>query len=169
MLPLKHIFLTISHTSYLSCSLLGCLLWVHPWYVMWRPAHCPLPTIPTENWELSWCQLCHHWWHHRLSSWQSVVPPLMTKLASWSLWQPAVAPVMTKLASWSLWQPAVPPLMTKSAAWSLWPAVPPMTKLASWHLSVFSVITLNDDSTAWQNRTAQQPWPPEKPSSQESD
>ena len=32
----------------------------------------------TENWELSWCQICHHWWHRRL-------PPVMTKLASWQL------------------------------------------------------------------------------------
>ena len=37
----------------------------------------------TENWELLWCQLCNHWWHHKLSLWQLVVPPVKTKLASW--------------------------------------------------------------------------------------
>ena len=37
----------------------------------------------TENWELLWYQLCHHWWHHKLSLWQLVVPPVKTKLASW--------------------------------------------------------------------------------------
>ena len=36
-----------------------------------------------ENWELSWCQLCHHWWYWRLSLWQSPVPPVKTKLVSW--------------------------------------------------------------------------------------
>ena len=39
----------------------------------------------TENRELSWCQLCHNWWHCRLSLWQAAVPPVMTKLASWWL------------------------------------------------------------------------------------
>ena len=39
----------------------------------------------TENCELSWCQLCHHWRYHRLSLWQPVVPTVMTKLASWQL------------------------------------------------------------------------------------
>ena len=38
----------------------------------------------TENWELSWCQLCCHK-HQRL------------------LYQPDMLPVMTKLVSWSLW------------------------------------------------------------------
>ena len=33
--------------------------------------------------ELSWCQLCCHWWHRRLSSRQPPVPPMTTKLASW--------------------------------------------------------------------------------------
>ena len=37
----------------------------------------------TENWELSKCQLCHHWWHCSLSKWQPAVPPVMTRLASW--------------------------------------------------------------------------------------
>ena len=35
--------------------------------------------------ELSWCQLYHPWWHHRLSLWQPMVLPMMTKLASWQL------------------------------------------------------------------------------------
>ena len=38
----------------------------------------------TGNWESSWCQLCCHWWHCRLS-WQPAVPPVATKLASWQL------------------------------------------------------------------------------------
>ena len=29
----------------------------------------------TENWELSWWQLCHHCRHRRLSLWQLKVPP----------------------------------------------------------------------------------------------
>ena len=42
-------------------------------------------TLYTGNQKLSWCRLCHHWWHQRLSSWQPLVPPVMTKLASWQL------------------------------------------------------------------------------------
>ena len=38
----------------------------------------------TENLRSPWCQLCHHWWNHRLS--QPVVPPVMAKLVSWQLW-----------------------------------------------------------------------------------
>ena len=34
----------------------------------------------TEKGELSWCQFCHHRWHQRLSLWQPLVPPVMTKL-----------------------------------------------------------------------------------------
>ena len=40
--------------------------------------------LNTETWEL--CQLCHHWWHQRLSLWQPLMPPVMTKLASWYAW-----------------------------------------------------------------------------------
>ena len=32
------------------------------------------------NHELSWCQLCHQWWHCRLSLWQPAVPPVATIL-----------------------------------------------------------------------------------------
>ena len=32
--------------------------------------------------EWSWCQICHHWWHRRLSLWQPALPPGMTQLAS---------------------------------------------------------------------------------------
>ena len=39
----------------------------------------------TEKQELQWCQLCHHWWHWRLSLWQPPVLPLKTKLASLQL------------------------------------------------------------------------------------
>ena len=39
----------------------------------------------TENQELSWRQLCRHWWHGRLSLWQPMVPSETTKLASWRL------------------------------------------------------------------------------------
>ena len=46
--------------------------------------NCQIPENP-ENSQLPWCQLCYHWWHHRLSLWQPVVPPAMTKLASWRL------------------------------------------------------------------------------------
>ena len=38
-----------------------------------------------ENRELAWCQLCCHWGHRRLSSWQPTVPLVTTKLASWCL------------------------------------------------------------------------------------
>ena len=38
----------------------------------------------TENWELSWCRLCRHWGHRMLSEWQPTMPPVTTKLASWS-------------------------------------------------------------------------------------
>ena len=37
----------------------------------------------TENQELSWCQLCRHGWHSRLSWRQPPVPAITTKLASW--------------------------------------------------------------------------------------
>ena len=33
--------------------------------------------------ELSWCQLCPHWWHRRLSLWQPTVPLVTATLASW--------------------------------------------------------------------------------------
>ena len=39
----------------------------------------------TENRELSWWQLCRHWWYHRLSFWQPPAPPVMTKLILWLL------------------------------------------------------------------------------------
>ena len=39
----------------------------------------------TENWELSWYQLCRHWRHRRLSLWQPAVPPMTKKLSSWQL------------------------------------------------------------------------------------
>ena len=65
----------------------------------------------TENWKLSWCQLCHHWWHHRLSLWLCH-HWWHHRLSLWlchhwwhhrlSLWQPMVPPVKTKLASWQL-------------------------------------------------------------------
>ena len=32
---------------------------------------------------LSWCQLCRHWWYRRLSLWQPWVPQVTIKLASW--------------------------------------------------------------------------------------
>ena len=41
--------------------------------------------IYTENQDLLWCQLCHHWWHWRLL-WQPPVPPMKAKLASSSWW-----------------------------------------------------------------------------------
>ena len=44
--------------------------------------HVLIPEL-TKNWELSWCHLCHHWWHHMLSQWQPLVPLLMTNLVSW--------------------------------------------------------------------------------------
>ena len=47
--------------------------------------HTGLHAESTENWELSRCQLCRHWWPWRLSLWQQPVPPVMTKLASWRL------------------------------------------------------------------------------------
>ena len=31
------------------------------------------------------CQFCRHWWHRKLSLWRTIVPPMMTKLASWQL------------------------------------------------------------------------------------
>ena len=37
----------------------------------------------TENPELSWCRLCHHWWHGKLS-WQFGATS-MIRLASWGL------------------------------------------------------------------------------------
>ena len=36
----------------------------------------------TANWASSSCQLHHHWWHHRLSPWQPLMPQVITKLAS---------------------------------------------------------------------------------------
>ena len=39
----------------------------------------------TETRELSWCHLCCHWWHWRLSSRQPPVPPITTKLLLWQL------------------------------------------------------------------------------------
>ena len=42
------------------------------WYI--SPPYC----IEHYTWELSWCQLCPHWWHHRLQT-------VTTKLASWHL------------------------------------------------------------------------------------
>ena len=38
-----------------------------------------------KNWDLSWCQLRHHWSQQRLSLWQPNVPPVMIMLASWWL------------------------------------------------------------------------------------
>ena len=45
-------------------------------------AHMLKMTLKTK---LSWCQLCRHWWHRRLSLWQPTVPPVTTKLALWQL------------------------------------------------------------------------------------
>ena len=43
-------------------------------------------TVFTESKEFCWCQLCHHWWHQRLSLWQPQVPPMMTRMESdWQL------------------------------------------------------------------------------------
>ena len=39
----------------------------------------------TENLESSWCQLCPQKWYCRMALKQSVVPPVMIKLASWQL------------------------------------------------------------------------------------
>ena len=39
----------------------------------------------TENKRLSIWQLCHYWWHCKLSFWQLAVPPVMTKLSNWLL------------------------------------------------------------------------------------
>ena len=36
-----------------------------------------------ENKRLSIWQCCHHWWHRKLSFWQLMVPPRMTKLSNW--------------------------------------------------------------------------------------
>ena len=41
--------------------------------------------IYTDNQESWWYQLCYHWWHQRLSWWQSPVSPVLEKLVSWSL------------------------------------------------------------------------------------
>ena len=41
--------------------------------------------IVMEKPELSWCQICNHQWHWRLSSWQLVSPPVTTKISSWQL------------------------------------------------------------------------------------
>ena len=105
----------------------------------------------TEWGELSWCQLCHHWWQWRLSWWQPQVPPMMATFASW---QSSFCQLCHHWWHWRLswWQPPVPPMMTTLASWqfsfcqlchhwwhwrlSRWqPPVPPlMTKLASWQL-----------------------------------
>ena len=38
------------------------------------------------NWQLTWCQLCRHWWHRMFSlSSQPVVPSMTIKFASWRL------------------------------------------------------------------------------------
>ena len=42
------------------------------WFIHW-----------TENQQLSWCQLCYHWWHHWLLEWQLAVSLVKIKLASW--------------------------------------------------------------------------------------
>ena len=47
--------------------------------------HVILQVFFNEIWELSYCQLCHHWWHCRLSWRQPAVPPVMTNLSSWQL------------------------------------------------------------------------------------
>ena len=40
----------------------------------WNLTLSTLWTYPA-NWEFLWCQLCHHWWHQRLSLWLPTVPP----------------------------------------------------------------------------------------------
>ena len=56
------------------------------WRCSWKKVHgFWMATAFTENQKFSWCQLCHHWWHWRLSVWQPPVLPVMTKLASWQL------------------------------------------------------------------------------------
>ena len=39
--------------------------------------------LSTENKRSSSWQLCHHWWHCKLSLWQLTVPPVTTKLSNW--------------------------------------------------------------------------------------
>ena len=50
----------------------------------------------TDNRESSWCQLYRHWWHRRISSRQTAVPPMTTKLTSWQL-----LVLMRALTTWS--------------------------------------------------------------------
>ena len=54
----------------------------HLWYSMFHKIStwfgCDLTL---KNYKLSWCQLCHHWWHRRLSLRQPPVLPVRTKLA----------------------------------------------------------------------------------------
>ena len=56
---------------------------------------------------LSWCQLCHHWWHHLVAP---QVPPEETH------WKERVV-MMPTLSS--LGAPQVPPVKTKLASWQI--------------------------------------------------
>ena len=69
---------------------------VKPWslvsVLMWASLFASSQYIPWnmgkaffEKWELSWCRVCHHWWHCRLSERQPAMPPVMPKLASWQV------------------------------------------------------------------------------------
>ena len=68
---------SIANAQELRLSCTNPSMW---WRQLWKEA-----TFTTENWEFSRCQLHCHWWYHRLSLWQSAVPPVATKFASWAL------------------------------------------------------------------------------------
>ena len=57
------------------------MIQVKPWSM--TPLSWLCMSLYTENKRLSIWQLCHHWWHHKLSQWQLMVPPVMSKLPNW--------------------------------------------------------------------------------------
>ena len=76
--------------TYIMHTLLKLQRWNMIWIILWtherHPASYPCCwqwwcSYCTENWEWLWYQLCHHWWHQRLSSRrQPLVPPVMTEV-----------------------------------------------------------------------------------------
>ena len=109
----------------------------------------------TENWELAWCQLCHHWWYCRFSSWQPAHDDVI-KWKDFPRYWPFVRWIhqwipLTKASDvelwWFLWSASEQTVEQTIKMQVIWDTImlimmsvsPMMTKLALWWwLTVFS-------------------------------
>ena len=71
-------------TNKISCVHVNiCLNW---FIFLFVGEYMPSVNMSTENKALPYRQYCRNWWHWTLSLWQSLVPPVTTRLAAWEPW-----------------------------------------------------------------------------------